>query len=161
MIYHFGDFELDTDRFELRHDGSPCAIEPQVFDLLRHLIEARDQVVTRDELLEAVWSGRIVSDSTLSSRVKAARKAIGDSGEQQKWIQTAHGRGFRFIDIVDVLSPVGPRAGEAQQEKAGADSPELRQDIRYCKTKDGVRIAFARLGEGSMSREGRQLDVPP
>jgi DNA-binding winged helix-turn-helix (wHTH) protein/pimeloyl-ACP methyl ester carboxylesterase len=148
MVYHFGSFELDSDRFELRHDGKPCPLEPQVFDLLRYLIESRDHVVTRDELLEAVWAGRIVSDSTLSSRVKAVRQAIGDSGGEQKWIQTVHGRGFRFIGIVRVVSSTADLSAATEDRRARDDSAELRQEVRYCRTRDGVRIAFARVGVG-------------
>jgi DNA-binding response OmpR family regulator len=79
MIYAFGDSLLDTNRYELHVAGKLQPIEPQVFDLLRYLIENRDRVVTRDELLQEIWSGRIVSDSALTSRIKAARKAIGAS----------------------------------------------------------------------------------
>ena len=83
MIFAFSDCELDTGLHELRRSGTVCAVEPQVFDLLRHLIENRDRLVTRNELLEALWDGRIVSDWAVSSRIKAARQAIGDSGKKQ------------------------------------------------------------------------------
>ena len=80
MQYRFGDYMLDVARRELRHGDEPIAIEPQVFDLLAYLIQNRDRVVTKDDLLGSVWGGRIVSESTLASRINAARRAIGDTG---------------------------------------------------------------------------------
>jgi DNA-binding winged helix-turn-helix (wHTH) protein len=96
MIFVFGDCEIDVARRELRRGGSPCHVEPQVFDLLVHLITHRDRVVDKAELLDAVWGGRAVSESTLTSRISAARRAIGDSGDQQRWLRTVARRGFRF-----------------------------------------------------------------
>ena len=91
MIVCFGACELDLDRRELRLGSNPVHVEPQVFDLLAHLIAKRDRVVSRDEILDAVWHGRIVSDATLSSRINAARQAIGDSGKTQTLIRTIPG----------------------------------------------------------------------
>ncbi len=93
----FGDHVLDTDRRELRRGAEPVAVEPQVFDLLVFLIGNRDRVVSKDELFAAVWGGRIVSESTLTSRINAARKALSDSGEEQRLIRTVARKGFRFI----------------------------------------------------------------
>ena len=100
MLYSFEDFSLDTARRELRRSGTPIAVQPQVFDLLEYLIRSRDRVVTKDDLLAAVWNGRIVSESTLGTRINAARNAIGDSGEDQRLIRTAHGKGVRFVGDV-------------------------------------------------------------
>jgi TolB-like protein len=96
----FGDHTLDTDRRELRRGADPIAVEPQVFDLLVYLLDNRERVVSKDDLIAAVWSGRIVSDSTLTSRINAARKAVGDSGEEQKLIRTFARKGFRFVGEV-------------------------------------------------------------
>lgn len=93
----FSDCEIDVAAFELRRGGQPCAVEPQVFELLLYLARNPDRLVTKSDLIENVWGGRIVSDSTLASRIKSARRAIGDDGEQQKFIRTVHGRGVRFI----------------------------------------------------------------
>jgi DNA-binding winged helix-turn-helix (wHTH) protein len=90
----FADHVLDTDRRELRRGGEGLAVEPQVFDLLVYLVGNRDRVVSKDDLIGAVWGGRVVSDSTLTSRINAARKAIGDSGEQQKLIRTVARKGL-------------------------------------------------------------------
>jgi adenylate cyclase len=100
LLYSFEDFALDTARRELRRGGVLISLQPQVFDLLEYLIRSRDRVVSKDDLLAAVWNGRIVSESTLSTRINAARNAIGDSGEDQRLIRTAHGKGVRFVGNV-------------------------------------------------------------
>lgn len=97
MIYCFGPFELDLAKIELRKDGSPRPLEPQVFALLAFLVEHRERLVSRDEIFEKVWDGRIVTDSALTTRVKLARKVLGDDGKTQKYIKTIHGQGFRFV----------------------------------------------------------------
>lgn len=97
MLYSFGSYALDTETRELRRDAELIAVEPQVFDLLVFLIENRDRVVSKDDLITAIWRGRIVSESTLTSRINAARKAIGDSGERQSLIRTAARKGLRFV----------------------------------------------------------------
>jgi DNA-binding winged helix-turn-helix (wHTH) protein len=101
LIFVFGDCELDLDRFELRRDGRPRPVEPQVFDLLAVLIRERHRVVPKEELLDIVWGNRFVSESALTSRVKAARQAIGDDGRSQRLIRTARGRGYQFVVPVD------------------------------------------------------------
>jgi TolB-like protein len=100
LLYLFNDFVLDPDRRELRRGDHAIAAEPQVFDVLEFLIRHRDRVVSRDDLLEAVWHGRIVSDATLSSRISAARSAIGDTGEEQRLIRTIARKGLRFVGQV-------------------------------------------------------------
>jgi DNA-binding winged helix-turn-helix (wHTH) protein len=89
LIFVFGDCELDLDRFELRRGGQPRPVEPQVFDLLAVLIRERHRVVPKEELLDIVWGNRFVSESAVTSRVKAARQAIGDDGRSQRLIRTA------------------------------------------------------------------------
>ncbi len=101
MSFRFIDFEVDLERQELRRAGTIVHIEPQVFDLLVYLIRNRDRVVGKDELIDTVWQGRIVSESTLSSRISAARRALGDSGNDQSLIRTLHKRGFRFVGTVE------------------------------------------------------------
>jgi TolB-like protein len=104
MIYRFAQFEIDNDVHELRNNEVACAVEPQVFDLLLYLIDHRDRLVTREELFEHVWHGRPVSDATLSSRIKAMRQAIADSGKRQSFVQTVPRRGFRFVAEVETRS---------------------------------------------------------
>src|SRR5215472_17000620 len=100
MIYVSGNYELDLDCRELRNRGSLAHVEPQVFDLLVHLIRHRQRVVSKDELLQAVWNGRCVSEATLTSRVNEARRTIGVTGKEQRVIRTVSRRGFRFIGEV-------------------------------------------------------------
>jgi TolB-like protein len=94
---HFDDCEIDATAFELRRAGQVCDVEPQVLELLLYLARHPDQLITKNDLIREVWNGRIVSDSTLASRIKSARRAIGDDGEHQRRIKTVHGRGVRFI----------------------------------------------------------------
>jgi pimeloyl-ACP methyl ester carboxylesterase len=101
-------------------------------------------VVSKDDLLEAIWGGRIVSESTLTSRINAARRAVGDSGEQQALIRTIARKGIRFVGAVSEAKPTGTSANTAQQ----APSSSLRQDIHFCTAPDGTRIAYAEVGRG-------------
>jgi TolB-like protein len=103
--YAFGDFVLDPERRELTRGSAAIAVGPQVFDLLLHLVQNREHVVSRDDLLDAVWEGRIVSESTLASHINAARRAIGDDGEQQRLIRTVARKGFRFVGDVREIRP--------------------------------------------------------
>ncbi|TWT11514.1 winged helix-turn-helix domain-containing protein [Reyranella sp. CPCC 100927] len=110
MIYRFGDCVVDRRQRTLRRGGEAVTVEPQVFDLLLVLIENRERVVGRDELIDAVWAGRIVSEATVDSRISAARRAIGDSGSAQAMIRTLPRRGFRFVSMV--LGEVPPVVAE-------------------------------------------------
>jgi TolB-like protein/Tfp pilus assembly protein PilF len=100
MILSFGDYDIDVERRELRRAKAPVHVEPQVFDLLVYLIKNRDRVVSKDDLIASVWGGRIVSDSTLTSRINAVRNAVGDSGEDKKLVRTIARKGFRFVGTV-------------------------------------------------------------
>jgi predicted ATPase/DNA-binding winged helix-turn-helix (wHTH) protein len=111
MVFLFDECELDLDTVELRVRGEVRAIEPQVFDVLAHLVRHRERVVPREELLDAVWRTRFVTDSALSSRIKSARRTIGDDGRAQRLIRTVHGRGYQFVGDVEVVEPVP--AGQA------------------------------------------------
>ena len=110
MQFHFSNHVLDVDLRELTRGGESVAVEPQVFDLLVHLIENRDHVVTKDDLIETVWDGRIVSESTLTSRINAARRAVGDSGKDQIMIRTLARKGFRFVGDVQPKTANGHEA---------------------------------------------------
>lgn len=173
MQFIFADHRLDTERRELCRGREQIAVEPQVFDLLAYLIENRDRVVSKDDIIAAVWSGRIVSDSTLNSRINAARKAVSDCGKTQRLIRTSSRKGFRFVGTVDepdhanttavpedcdtcscVACPP-PNTGElrkgfdARLGASPADSvPPMRQEIHFCTSSDGVRIAYAEVGQG-------------
>ena len=112
MRYAFEGYVLDTDRRELLNAKSAISTQPQVFDLLAHLIRNRDRVVSKEDLLATIWGGRIVSESTLASRINAARSAIGDDGDSQRLIRTLPRRGYRFIAPV-IPGDEGDLAGGA------------------------------------------------
>ncbi|HEX6425501.1 MAG TPA: winged helix-turn-helix domain-containing protein [Acidimicrobiales bacterium] len=97
MRFRFGEFQLDDKLFTLAGPAGPVHVEPQVFELLRHLIVNHDRVVPKDELLDTIWGDRFVSESALTSRVKAARRAVGDDGQAQRMIKTVHARGYQFV----------------------------------------------------------------
>lgn len=139
MIYRFGEFTLDPLTYDLQCDGEPIPVEPQVFGVLNFLIENCDRVVSKDELIDAVWDGRIVSDATLSSRISAARTAVDDTGRDQAIIRTIPRRGFRFVATVTTDEKV-------DESKTVAAKPP--QTIRYCTTADGVQLAYSFAGEG-------------
>src|SRR5262245_17714725 len=124
----FGDCVLDPDRRELRRASGVVSIGPQVFDLLQHLIQNRTRVVSKDDLLEAVWGGRIVSESTITSHINAARTAIGDTGQDQRLIRTVARKGFRFVGEVKDASASGAAEtapAVAQRPLALPDKPSI------------------------------------
>jgi pimeloyl-ACP methyl ester carboxylesterase/DNA-binding winged helix-turn-helix (wHTH) protein len=166
LKYSFEDFVLDTDQRELRRGHQYIAIQPQVFDLLEFMIRNRERVVSKDDLIAAIWGGRIVSESALTTRINAARTAIGDSGEDQRLIRTIPRKGVRFVGVVQEEHPRPPRAvalpsGAAKTEVYAVDigprggpgssvlaTANLKQEIKYCRTADGVRLAYAKVGTG-------------
>lgn len=107
MLLAFRNCQLDIRKGELRRNGEPISIEPQVFNLLVYLAQNRDRIISRQELLDNLWTGKIVTGSTVSSRIKAARKAVGDSGEEQHCIATYNRRGYRFVAEVEEIKPGG------------------------------------------------------
>jgi TolB-like protein len=116
LPFAFEDFVLDEGRRELRRGGDLVAVEPKVFDVLVHLVGNRERVVTKDDLINAVWDGRVVSDSALTSAVNAARVALGDSGDAQRLIKTLPRKGFRFVGEVRegaVVAGFEPATGAA------------------------------------------------
>jgi TolB-like protein/cytochrome c-type biogenesis protein CcmH/NrfG len=123
VTFQFEDFVLDPERRELRRAGCLVAVEPQVFDLLNHLIRNRDRVVTRDNLLDAVWNGRVVSESTLASRINAARRALNDNGDAQRLIRTVARKGIRFVgEVVENQAAAASASADAQKRHEAARS---------------------------------------
>ncbi len=151
MLACFGGYELDQERRELRLHEVPVHVEPQVFDLLLYLVANRDRVVTKDEMVGAIWGGRIVSDVTLNSRINAARRVIGDNGKTQALIRTVPRRGFRFVGAVNERTRTPGAAVEilpaARQIPAGMSSAPA-QHVRFCRSVDGVNLAVATCGDG-------------
>ena len=125
MIYSFENFELDTHRIELRKGHDVLPVEPQVLSLLELLISNHDRVVSKDEINQVVWGGRIVSEAALSSRIKLARKIIGDDGSQQRLIRTIHNRGFRFVVVPKIESTVPAQCWSDPSRDPGTASTVL------------------------------------
>jgi DNA-binding winged helix-turn-helix (wHTH) protein/pimeloyl-ACP methyl ester carboxylesterase len=151
LLYCFENYVLDTDRRELRRGAETISLPPQAFDLLEYLIRHRERVVSKDDLLAAVWNRRVVSNSALTTRINAARSAISDSGEEQRLIRTVQRKGFRFVGTVreqssnaegDAVAVEAPRASEDH------GYPVPRQQVTFCKTTDGVNLAIATCGNG-------------
>ena len=149
LIYSFGEYELDTRVHELRRAGEHLHVEPQVFDVLAYLFASRDRLVTKEELLDGVWGHRYVAPTTLNSRIKHARQAVGDDGSAQRVIRTVHGLGFRVVADVEERGGATASAGslDPRGDQAPIDEP-LEQRIRFCTASDGARIAYATSGAG-------------
>jgi pimeloyl-ACP methyl ester carboxylesterase/DNA-binding winged helix-turn-helix (wHTH) protein len=143
MRFSFGDLVLDTDRFLLERRGVALHVQPQVFDVLSHLVTNRERVVPKTELLDTVWGDRFVSESTLTSRIKVARQVVGDDGIGQRVIKTIHGRGYRWVgDVTEDASAAAPTP------RPEPSARRLEQHIRFCRARDGTRIAHATVGHG-------------
>jgi len=182
----FGDYRLDVDRRELRRGAELIAIEPQVFDILVYLLQNRERVVSKDDLLAAVWGGRIVSESTLGSRVAAVRKAIGDRGKGERLIRTVSRKGLRFVGPVreqpnPVSSLSNPPTVAAAQPRLGLALPDrpsiavlpfanMRGDPQQDYFADGIveeittalsriRWLFVIARNSSFTYKGRTVDV--
>jgi DNA-binding winged helix-turn-helix (wHTH) protein/pimeloyl-ACP methyl ester carboxylesterase len=150
MVFIFENMSLDPERRELRSGSTLITIEPKVFDLLEFLIRNRDRVVSREDLVASTWGGRVVSDSAIGVRINAARRAIGDDGEQQRWIRTVARKGFRFVgDIREESEPATLGSPVASAGQRIADHVPSDQEITFCRTEDGVNLAVACLGEGT------------
>jgi DNA-binding winged helix-turn-helix (wHTH) protein len=132
MRYRFDQFELDTEQFSLRANSASIHVEPMVFDLLCFLVENAGQVLTREAIIERVWKGRFVSEATVSSCIKSARKALGDSGQNQTYIRTLRGRGFQFTAPVE-----GSAQEAADPTRFGMGSSPSRKTTRLFCTAPG------------------------
>ena len=141
--YQFGDRILDTDTVELRDGTGVVELEPQVFDVLLYLLAHRERVVTKEELLDRVWGDRFVSESALTTRIKLARRAVGDSGRTQAVIKTVHGRGYRFVAAVTE----GERPAATNVVAPSASAMAYMPRTRYAEA-DGASIAYQIFGEG-------------
>ena len=175
MVLRFGSCELDLDVFELRREGASVPVEPQVFDVLRHLIEHRDRVVTKHELLDEVWDN-FVTESALTTRIKAARRAVGDDGRAQRVIRTIHGRGYRFVAEVrtdEAPRTVGPEPQPGRPAAVTSSWPLVGRDDELDRLAESFRdegcggVVLAgpagrgktRLAEESLRLAG-EVDIP-
>jgi pimeloyl-ACP methyl ester carboxylesterase/DNA-binding winged helix-turn-helix (wHTH) protein len=143
VVWRFDDFELDTAQYELRGAGTVIRVEPQVFDVMTQLVGNHERLVTKEELFDTVWGGRFVGEAALTSRIKAARRALGDDGESQRYIRTVRGRGYQFVGtLIEAPQAVEPEA----PPEVEAAAP--RQHIAFTRALDGIRLAYAVVGEG-------------
>ncbi|HEX2633524.1 MAG TPA: winged helix-turn-helix domain-containing protein, partial [Bradyrhizobium sp.] len=122
LKYQFSEFEIDLNQQELRRLGEAVHIEPQVFDLIVHLVRNHERIVSKDELIETIWNGRIISEAALSSRINGARRALGDNGNDQALIRTLHKRGFRFVGDVQAIDAGAPTT-DTQAAPLAPDRP--------------------------------------
>ena len=146
MLYTFDQFVLDTNRFEISKRGNALRTEPQVVELLTYLVRNRDRVVSRESMIEAVWKGRVVSDTAISQAIKNARKALGDDGRQQKFIRTIHKKGFSFV---------------AQVEESAADAVDTESltSVRYDRAAArgrGARLSIGVLGFSDLNHSSER-----
>jgi len=151
VIYRFEAYALDADRYELRRGADLVAVEPQVLGVLLHLVRNRNRVVSRDDLIAGVWDGRIVSESTLSSRVCAARHAIGDDGEQQRLIRTLPRKGYRFIAVVQESNEAGKEGAEV-----GVDCHDTIQSAPWCPSSPRDRASILVFPFANLSADSEQ-----
>ena len=164
MEYAFDGYVLDANSLRLTRDGAPVPMEPQVFALLCHLLENRDRVVSKDELFDVIWKDRIVSDAALSSRIRAARAAIGDNGAQQALVRTVHGRGFQFVGSVNAHHTATAAAPLMSQP-----SIAILQTTMICPTdvqrafgeglEDDISAAIGRVGTIYVARHKGDCDA--
>ena len=151
------DFVLDTQRYELRSDGDVIRVEPQVFDVLTQLISNHHRFVSKEELFDSVWGGRFVGEAALTSRIKAARRALGDDGESQRYIRTVRGRGYQFVGTIlaDAPPEAVPEARAARRAAAAAPAHRVLPGRRRCP----ARVRRCRGGAAACA--GGELDDPP
>jgi pimeloyl-ACP methyl ester carboxylesterase/DNA-binding winged helix-turn-helix (wHTH) protein len=139
--YRFGQFDLDPILGRLCHDALPVRIEPRALALLCHLVANRDRVVSKKELLDAVWGGEFVTEAALTTGLRTVRLAIGDTGRQQLFIRTVHRRGYQFVAPTAVTPAVAAPVSAATAGRS-------HDVIRFCRTADGTRTAWATTGTG-------------
>ena len=141
MIFQFNQIILDTAQYRLCILGNPVSVEPLVFDFLVYLVSNRDRVVTRRELLENMWKGKVVADSALGTRLKDARKAVGDSGDKQEVIKTIHGRGYQFF--ADVTESTIDNFSDKEDQSIGARQLSVVKCLKrvFQRQRRAVRIA--------------------
>ncbi|HEX6424138.1 MAG TPA: winged helix-turn-helix domain-containing protein [Acidimicrobiales bacterium] len=159
VVYRFEDCELDEATVQLRVGGERVQVEPQVYDLLRVLLHHRDRVVTREELLDEVWHHRFVTESAVSSRIKSARRAIGDDGRTQRLIRTVHGRGYQFVGDVTVDEPPDATGGATPVPQPTTQTIGRTADVAaVLALLDGARIVTL-LGPGGVGKTRLAVEV--
>jgi DNA-binding winged helix-turn-helix (wHTH) protein/pimeloyl-ACP methyl ester carboxylesterase len=148
MKFRFADCVLDDAAYTLTRGGAAQDIEPQVFDFLHFLVQNPGTLVTRDQMIQAVWNGRIVSESAISARISALRRAVGDDGKRQAVIRTLPRRGIQLVAPVSRDTPAQP-PHSAPQQTAQQTAQPAAQTIRFATADDGIKIAYAASGAGA------------
>ncbi|HXG18458.1 MAG TPA: transcriptional regulator [Methylomirabilota bacterium] len=166
MLYHFGECTLDDQLYDLRRAGAPVEIEPKVFDVLVYLLHHRDRLVSKDELLDQLWPGQVVSETALMRCIVAARKAVGDDGGKQQIIKTQHDRGYRFVAPPITPLPFNLEASVQSLELQGQGLASSVQSLESEEQRQTVtdQALDPRLGNAKLSDPKRQtLDIvaPP
>jgi TolB-like protein len=151
MIFRINECLIDSNAYEVRRHGKPVPVQPQVLDLLILLLENRDRLVTKDEIIDRIWHGRIVSDAALDSRIKSARQTIGDSGASQELIRTIRGRGFRFVGEVD------QDPGEGDRKATTAPATSAATPTAALGMPSGPGIAVLRFNDAACDAESKFL----
>jgi DNA-binding winged helix-turn-helix (wHTH) protein len=148
--YRFGEFELDVDTYALRRAGRAVRVIPKVFDVLRLLIEQRERLVTKQELLDSLWAGRQVGEGTIPWTISHARRALGQRRTDKRPIETVHGRGYRFVGEVEVLrgAAARPPAPVVAAQAQPAPSPFVGREQAMAAL--GARLAAAKAGGGAL-----------
>jgi DNA-binding winged helix-turn-helix (wHTH) protein len=139
MVYRFAECELDERLYQLRREGSPIALEPKVFDVLAYLVQHRDRVVSKDELLDKLWPGQVVGENALTRCIRAARSAVGDDGVKQDIIATQHGRGYRFIATVITTLPRVP-SSEFQVSSQEEEKQKAKEEVEIATEKEKSQL---------------------
>jgi DNA-binding winged helix-turn-helix (wHTH) protein len=144
--YHFGPFQLDVRERRLSRGGEVIPLRLKVFDTLAVLVENAGRLVTKQELLDTVWPETTVEENNLNHNVSVLRKALGERATGQQYIETIPRVGYRFAALVEIVAAPGRRSTSSAASSPGA--AKARQEIRYCTTTDGVRLAYATTGSG-------------
>src|SRR5258707_14802735 len=148
MIYRFGSFELDLATVELRDGGRVRKLEPQVFALLALLVENRERLVSKEEIIDKVWDGRVVSDAAVASRVKSARQALGDDGKSQRFARTIHGQGYRFVANARASRDTAIRSADSAQTAAVNAAGVAGQPVDTISRPSLAGLPFRLIGDG-------------
>ncbi|MGI9289552.1 MAG: winged helix-turn-helix domain-containing tetratricopeptide repeat protein [Pseudomonadales bacterium] len=156
MRYYFDEFVLDTEHFEIYKNNQHLHAEPQVIELLALLVENSHRMVSKEEINEAVWHGRVVSEAALSSRIKTARGLLGDNGREQRFIRTVHKKGFRFVCEVEATTGVGNLPGDRIAKQESVDLPRQQQTIADNNITHSSKPAITVLPFSDLSGENQQ-----
>jgi len=163
MIYKFENFTLNSRDYLFSRDQQVKSLEPRVFDVLAYLIENRERVVSKDELIEKLWDGRVISDSALNTCIRSIRRTLGDDREQQKFVRTFPKRGFQFVGVIEVVSP-STTGGTSATPSNGISSAPPNKDLRMragLLVMGFILLVLVLIESGLFRTEGAELSTKP